>query len=169
MNEPNSGTGATREVVGILATRDAFEGAVADLTEAGIERSDLSVLSSHESLEAAGSPAKPWRDVLTALVGELKYEGPLVASGLILLAGGSAAASVAAVIGAAVSGVAAKEVLDEVTAKPHTEAFARSVEAGGIILWVRTDTAEEESKAAEILQSHGGQNVHTHERNTAQT
>jgi len=164
MNASNSGAKPTREVVGILSTREAFESAVSDMIEAGIERSDLSVLSSHESLEAAGSPGKPWRDVLTAMVGELKYEGPLVASGLILLAGGAAAASVAAVIGAAVSGVAAKEVLDEVTATPHTEAFARSVEAGGIILWARTDTAAEERLVSEILETHGGQNVHTHER-----
>ncbi|MDP7547632.1 MAG: hypothetical protein QGF20_10100, partial [Alphaproteobacteria bacterium] len=39
--------------------------------------------------------------------------------------------------GAAVGGIAVKEILDEVTSTPHTEDFARSLEAGSVILWVR--------------------------------
>ncbi len=155
------------EVVGILSTREDFEAAVAALNEAGFERADLSVLSSHESIDVAGRPGKPWRDALIALVGELKYEGPLVASGLILLAGGPTAASIAAIIGAAVSGVALKEVLDEVTSAPDTEDFARSLEAGSVILWVRVDGDEREGTATRILKGHGGRNVHVHRRSPA--
>ena len=44
------------------------------------------------------------------------------------------AIAVAGMIGAAVGGVAFKELIDVVAAKPHTEAFARAVEAGSIIL-----------------------------------
>ena len=77
-----------REAVGVFPDRPAFEAAVHHLLENGFARTDLSVLDSHESLEVAGEPGKPWKDVLTALVGEIKYEGPLVASGAILLAGG---------------------------------------------------------------------------------
>lgn len=160
-NDITSTTG--REVVGLFAERDGFEAAINALMEAGFEHSDLSVLSSHESIDAAGKPAKPWKDVLTAMVGELKYEGPLVASGAILLVGGQFAAVVAGLIGAAVGGVAVKEVLDQVTSTPHTEDFARSLEAGSVILWVRVGDEQRQSKALAILEDAGGANVHIHE------
>ena len=106
------------------------------------------------SLEAAGRPGKSWREAMLALVGELKYEGPLVASGAIFLAGGPVAATIAAVIGAAVGGVAVKDLLEEVTAKPHTEDFARSLAAGSVILWVR---APDEARRARRARRAGSQ------------
>lgn len=152
-----------REVVGVFADRASFEAAVTALMESGFGRTDLSVLGSHESIDAAGEPGKPWQDVLTAMVGEIKYEAPLVASGAIFLAGGPVAATIAGVIGAAVGGVAIKEMLEEVTAKPHTEDFARSLAAGSVILWVRAPDTEREDSASAILKQHGGANVHVHQ------
>lgn len=152
-----------REVVGIFADRDGFERAIGALMGAGFGRADLSVLASHESIDAAGAPGKPWRDVLTALVGEIRYEGPLVASGAIMLAGGPTAATIAALVGAAVGGVAVKEVLAEVTAKPHTDDFARSLDAGSVILWVRTDDDGAEAMATRVLEDCGAANVHRHD------
>ena len=159
MSEQTSENGT--EIVGVFADRDQFDHAVAALLAAGFERSDLSVLASHDSLEAAGRPGKPWRETMLALAGELKYEGPLVASGAIFLAGGPVAATIAAVIGAAVGSVALKDLLEEVTAQPHTEDFARSLEAGSVILWVRTPDPERRERAKSILESNGGGNVHT--------
>ncbi|MDZ3838752.1 MAG: hypothetical protein U0S49_15395 [Rhodospirillales bacterium] len=158
------GARTAAEVVGLFRDRTSFEAAVEALLQAGFERADLSVLASHESLDAAGKPGKPWRDVLTALVGDLKYEGPLVASGLIFLAAGPVTATLAAVAGAAVGGMAAKEFLEEVTAQPHTDDFARSLEAGGVILWVCAESEDRRALAATILSDHGGQNVHLSER-----
>jgi hypothetical protein len=155
------------EVVGLFRDRASFEAAVEALLGAGFERADLSVLASHESLDAAGKPGKPWRDVLTALVGDLKYEGPLVASGLIILAEGPVTATLAAVAGAAVGGMAAKEFLEEVTAQPHTDDFARSLEAGGVILWVCAESEDRQELAVTLLTRHGGQNVHVGERTPA--
>ncbi|HEC90302.1 MAG TPA: hypothetical protein ENI55_01410 [Alphaproteobacteria bacterium] len=163
-NTPSSGPAAApplrREVVGLFAARKDFEAAVAALRAAGFERADLSVLSSHESIDAAEETDEPWKDALTALVGELKYEGPLVASGAILLAGGPTAAAIAAVIGAATAGVAAFQVLEEVTDKPQTEDFARSLKAGSVILWVTAAAKDREELAAAILSDHGAGNVH---------
>lgn len=158
-------TTAAREAVGLFADRQSFEKAVNALLAAGFDRADLSVLSSHESLDAAGKPGKPWGDVLTALVGEMKFEVPLVASGAIFLFGGAFAATVAGVVGAATAGMALKEVVGEVTSTPHTEDFARSLQAGSVILWVRADSAFREQKALEILAASGGANVHVHEHN----
>lgn len=160
MNETSQGE--NREAVGLFADRDSFEAAVEALKGTGFERADLSVLGSHESIDAAGKPGNPWKDILTALVGELKYEGPLVASGAILLVGGTVSATIAGIIGAAVGGIAVKEILDEVTSTPHTEDFARSLEAGSVILWVRTPDEERECTATAILEQNGGVNVHIH-------
>lgn len=153
----------SREAVSLFADRPTFEGAVKALLATGFERADLSVLSSHESLDAAGKPGAPWKDVLTALVGELKYEGPLVAAGAIVLVGGPVASTLAGIIGAATAGIAAKEALGEVMAKPHTEDFARSLAAGGVILWVRTPDKAAEDKAISALSKNGGENIHIHD------
>lgn len=162
---PSAGNGALScpEAVGLFADRDTFETALKSLINAGFERSALSLLASHESIDAAGKPGKPWQDVVTALVGELKFEAPLIASGAIFLAGGPIAATIAGLIGAAVGGIATKEVIEGVTSSPNTEDFARSLDAGSIILWVRArDTAKQE-KALAILRESGGQNVHIHQ------
>lgn len=153
-----------REVVGLFADRAHFEAAVGALLQAGFARSDLSVLSSHESLEAAGREGKPWRDVLTGLVGELKYEGPLVAAGLIALAAGPVGAAIAGLVAAGVGGAAAKELLDEITAVPHSEDFSRALAAGSIILWVLAPDETGEKQAAAILREAGAQNIHSHQR-----
>lgn len=148
------------EVVGLFADRESFGRAVEELLRNGFEHADLSVLASHESLEAAGRPGKSWREALPALVGELKYEGPLVASGAIFLAGGPVAATIAAVVGAAVGGAALVDLLGEVTARPHTEDFARSLAAGSVILWVRAPDETRQARACAILNNNGAGNVH---------
>ena len=160
----NNSDTTVREAVGIFKDRASFETAVHHLLEAGFERVDLSVLDGHESLDAAGEPGKPWKDVLTAMVGEIKYEGSLVAAGAILLAGGPTAALIASIIGAATAGVAAKEVLDEVTSTPDSEDFTNALAAGGLILWVSCSDAGREQQAQELLKKFDGANVHMNER-----
>lgn len=150
----------TSEVVGLFANRESFERAVRALLAAGFGRVDLSVLASHESLDAAGRSGASWRDAMTALVGELRYEGPLVAAGAIFIASGGLISGLAALIGATLSGVALKDLLDELAARPHTEQFARSLAAGSVILWVRTENANQRASALSILAAEGGSNVH---------
>lgn len=153
-----------REVVGLFSERAGFEAAVAQLLRQGFQPSDLSVLSSHESIEAAGREGKPWRDVLVALLGDLKYEGPLVAAGLIALATGPVGATIASLVAAGVGGAAAKELLDEVTARPHSDDFARALAAGSVILWVAAGDALKEERAKAVLREAGATNIHANER-----
>ncbi len=162
MHESSGMESLNQEVVGVFSDRDGFEKAVRALLAAGFERSDLSVLASHESIDAAEATSKSWKDAITALVGEMKYEIPLVASGAIFLAGGATAALIAGLIGATVGGIALKEVLEEVTAAPHTEDFARALETGSAVLWVRISHREKESIATTILQESGASKVHTY-------
>ena len=167
MNQTTNLSTAPGEIVGIFHDRAAFEAAVAALYAAGLTRADLSVLDSHESIDAAGSGETSWKEALRGLVGEIKYEGPLVAAGAILLAGGATAAAIAGVIAAATTAAAASEFMNEVTARPHTEAFARAVEAGSIILWVAVETDERARQVQGVLEDHGAENVHLHNRPNA--
>ncbi|MDX9861967.1 MAG: hypothetical protein RBS99_13735, partial [Rhodospirillales bacterium] len=152
MNQNNPSDSPKREVVGVFADRRGFEDAIRKLLAAGYDRRDLSVLASHESLDAAGKPAETWKDAITATIGEMKYEVPLVASGAIFLAGGPVAAVIAGLVGATVGGLAVKEALDAVTAKPPTDDFARALDAGSVILWVQIPHGEKESISATILE-----------------
>lgn len=150
------------ELVGLLSDRASFEATVKALLDAGFAREDLSVLSNHDSIDTVGSSGNSLKDTLTALVGELKYEGPLVASGAIYLVSGPMAGTIAALIAAAVGSVAVKEVVEEVTSTPDSEDFARAVEAGSIILWVRVPDDAVQAKAEAILKANGADNVHVH-------
>ncbi len=149
-----------REVVGLFDDRAAFDAAVDDLLAAGFDRSDLSVLSSHDSLDAAEHSGFDWG---AALAGEYKMVGPLVASGAVFLAGGPVAATIAAVIGAAVGGAAVKELIDEVTSAHHDD-FARAMKAGGLVLWARVADTDAEAAARDVLARHGAGSVHRHDR-----
>jgi hypothetical protein len=168
MADPTSGERGVREVVALFRSRAEFDLAISMLLSAGFGREDLSVLSSHESLDAAGRPGKPRDKALTALLGELSYAFPLTTAGLIAIVG-PIAAPIAAVVAAGVGGAAVKEYLDEITATPHTGDFARALEAGGVILWVNVGTATQpdtahEERARALLRRAGGMNIHVAER-----
>jgi hypothetical protein len=167
MQEENGRARFPCEVVGVIASEAEFRAAVEALLAEGFVRADLSVLASHDSIDAAGRPASTWRDASVALLGDLRYEVPLVASGAVLLAGGPVAATIAAVIGAAVGGVAVRDLLEEVTAKPHTEEFARAVDAGSLILWVNVVDEARLERAVRLLEEHGASNVHIAHPTTA--
>jgi len=154
----------SREVVGIFPDRVHFEAAVGALLRAGFERDRLSVLASHESIAVADAKARSWRDALVALVGEMKYEGPLVAAGLIALAAGPVGSVIAGLIAAGVGGAALRELLGEVAALPDSTDFARALAAGSVILWVGVETPAEEAEASRLLTASGGGNVHVFDR-----
>ncbi|MBF0166325.1 MAG: hypothetical protein HQL45_01740 [Alphaproteobacteria bacterium] len=157
----------SRELVGILADRTKFESAVEALLKAGFDRSDLSVLASHSSLEAARPEGADWRKHLIGLVGEMKYEGPLVAAGLIALAAGPVGAALAGVVAAGVGAAALKEFFDDVTATPNSREFERALEAGSVILWVSVQDDLREGRARAILEGQQVTNLHLVERKEA--
>jgi len=152
------------EVVGRFAAREPFKAAVEALMAAGFERADLSVLDSHESLAASEGSREAWRETLDGLVGEVKYLGPLTAAGLILLASGPVGIAVAGAIAAGLSGMAIYELLDEIKATPHAKEFAKALENGAVLLWVRADDAGRQRIASDILRRHSAVDVHIHAR-----
>jgi hypothetical protein len=158
------GDGGTVEVAGKFASRESFTAAVEALTAAGFGHDEISVLDTHESLSAAGKPSEAWQESLAGLVGEITYVGPLTAAGFIALASGPVGTAVAGAMAAGLTGAAIVDLLTEVRATPHTEAFARALEAGAILLWVQVADEAEALKAEALMASHGGSGVHRHRR-----
>lgn len=164
MSETGSQESGLTEVVGRFADGDTFRAAVTALRNAGFQRSDLSVLDTHEALAASEPPSEAWKQSLAGLVGEVKYVGPLTTAGLIAIATGQIGMAVATVMAAGITGVALRELLEDIKATPHTEDFARALEGGAVLLWVTAATAEREAEASEILARHGAADVHRHQR-----
>jgi hypothetical protein len=162
--EEEAGASGVIEVVGRFANAESFKAAVKALRAAGFEPSDLSVLDTHESRSASERPSEAWKQSLAGLVGEVKYVGPLTTAGLIAIATGQIGMAVAGVVAAGVTGVALRELLEDIKATPHTEAFARALESGAVLLWVAAETPERQAEAGKILSSHGAADVHTHRR-----
>jgi hypothetical protein len=167
MAEPIEKHPLIREAVASFADRDHFRKAVADLLAAGFAPSDLSVLTSHDSLDVAGDvagyskEAHPW--LPSSLADEIKYIGPLTIAGVIVLSGGPVAAGIAALVGAGLGGAALKEILDRYTTS-HTKEFAAALDAGAVLLWVRCLGGDQERRALSILDAAGGRHGHVHER-----
>ncbi len=152
------------EIVGRFAGQTEFTGAVEELLEAGFASSDLSVLDTHQSLSAAGTPGQAWLEALSGLVGEIKYVGPITAAGLIAIATGPVGTAVSAAVAAGLTGAALAELLETLRATPHTESFARALEGGAVLLWVRAESPERQGIASEILTRRGAADVHRHTR-----
>ena len=160
---PMETTGAP-EIVGRFAEPESFRAAVEALRQAGFGHSDLSVLDTHESISASGTPSEAWKESLAGMVGEVKYVGPLTAAGLIAIATGPVGMALSALLAAGITGAALHELLEDVRATPHTKAFAEALERGAVLLWVVAETEARQESASEILQRHGAADVHLHRR-----
>jgi hypothetical protein len=55
-------------------------------------------------------------------------------------------------------------LIGEVKYTPHTEEFARALENGAVLLWVRAETDERQVVAHNVLVRHGAADVHRHLR-----
>ena len=164
MSEAAKSFPVIREAVASFPDREHFRNAVSALLAAGFERSDLSVLASHDSLAVADDAGTP-KDVLRAgLSDEIKYIAPLTVAGIIVLSGGPIAIGLAALVGAGLGGAALKEFFDDYTAVHHSEDFAAALKAGAALLWVRCGDSDRELAATRILEEAGGQQVHVHGR-----
>ena len=165
MTEASKSFPVIREAVASFPDREPFRRAVSALLAAGFERSELSVLASHDSLAAADKATGTPTQILPAgLSDEIKYIAPLTVAGIIVLSGGPIAAAVAAVVGAGLGGAALKELFDDYTAPRHGEDFAAALKAGAALLWVRCEDPDRELTATRILEEAGGRHVHVHGR-----
>jgi len=157
-----------REAVASFATKAELRDAVTRLLAANFKPMDLSVLATHDSLEIAGDVPSyrgtPGSSLLAGPTDEVSFLGPLTVAGIVLLSGGPVAVAIAALVGAGVGTAAVKEMLDYYTANRHSAEFARALEAGAVLLWVRADDPALEAPAVRLLEEAGGRNAHIHAR-----
>jgi len=153
----------TRELVAQFKDAEGFERAVEALLAAGFERTDLSMLGTHDSLEVAGELAGYQRDpagsMRAGLAGESGLIGSIALAGVLLLAAGPVGVAGAAVAAATAGALALRPFFGQLAEAVHAEGFARAIEAGHVLLWVRTRDAEEVERAGTVLAGAGGTNI----------
>lgn len=154
---------ATRELVAQFADIETFRAAVEALLQAGFERTDLSMLGTHDSLEVAGDLAGYRRDPAASIRAGLADESGLIGSialaGVLLLAAGPVGVAGAAIAAAAAGALALRPFFGQLAESVHAEGLARAIEDGHILLWVRTADVAAVERAASLLEAGGGRNL----------
>jgi hypothetical protein len=150
----------TREIVASYPSRASFEGAVTALLAAGFDRTDLSVLGTHDSLAAAGRIAgydpEPGARIEAGIAGEIGLLSSFTVAGVLLVMTGPVGIAAAALAGAAAGALAFRPFFDQLTESRHAASFADAVSAGRILLWVRTPDAGRAETAEKLLTETGG-------------
>lgn len=180
----SNAAGTVREAIALFRDPEALNGAISDLTSAGVDRADMSILAQEGLLDgtvvqpvgdmshAADNPNAPRQAVYadtdvrqgrTLLTSMASVIAALAASGAIVLTGGAALPALAAAAGAglgvgAIGALVGKRVGDE-RRKYLEEQMAR----GGIVLWTKIADPARESHICRILESHAARDVHVNE------
>lgn len=171
----------TQEIVGTFPSPEALENAVAEITSAGWDRSELSILAQHSVLgeehvpgdsgRLADDPQTDHQAVVTdtdvrqgrtLAAGTLGVVAAFVASGATILTGGTA---LAAIVGAAVAGGGAAAVVEgaaSVAGQKRNDFMREQLAGGGMLLWVKIDDPAEGEEARTIMTRHGATNIHMH-------
>lgn len=173
----------TREAVALFKEEGALQAAIDELLLSGFDRAELSLLATEETLRRTfgdrfkssaefedidavprSSYVSPESigDAKGGVIGGLVYVGAVAATGLVTLGGGGLVAAIAAaVIAGGASGIVGT-FLAGVLEGVHALHVQDHLRRGGLLLWVRTWTPEEESRATAILRRHSGSDVHLH-------
>jgi hypothetical protein len=174
---------AVREALAVFDGLETFQDAVDELSSAGFHRSELSLLASESTVrdklghqygkanELAGDPNVPRvahvspeaiGDAEGALIGILIYVGATAAGGTVIAGGGALAATIAAIAPASGVGGLIGSILAKFVGDHHACYLQDQIDHDGLLLWVRTWSAERERRAIEILRRHSGSDVHVH-------
>ncbi|MFP4126275.1 MAG: hypothetical protein ACLFU0_06470 [Alphaproteobacteria bacterium] len=177
-------TAQVREAVGVFHSLEDVERAAGDLMTSGFGRADLSVLASESAVreklahvvqsvrELEGHPEVPtkayaaredYADAEGAIIGGLLYMGALTGMLPVLASGGAIASAMLTTPAAGATGASFASVLAESLGRHHAHALAEHLEKGGILLCVRVRDEPHEQRATEILERHGGDDVHVHD------
>lgn len=170
------------EAVGLFTNADALQSAIDELLSSGFDRADISLLASERALETSlahhltrseleDDPAVP-RGVYVSpdavgtaegsLISVLAYVAGVVAAGAIAIGGG---ALTMIVLGAGLAGGAGGIIgagLATLLGERRAADIHSHLEAGGLLLWVRTWHKDDERRAVGILKRHSGRDVHVH-------
>jgi hypothetical protein len=172
-----------REAVGVFHDERSLQGAVDELLVAGVDRSALSLVAGHRTVEKKlghyfervddieDDPQMPRQayvgsdsrtEAKGVVVGGLFYVGAIAAAGAVVASGGTIAA---ALLGAALAGGAGGAVgvaLARIIDRHHARHLQEQLDHGGILLWVRLRGTDEERRVVDLLRARGAGHVHVH-------
>ncbi|MGQ9369131.1 hypothetical protein [Azospirillum sp. ST 5-10] len=176
--------GVVREAVGIFDSAEALQRAVDELSLAGFDRSELSLMANNQTIEgtlgrvprsvdeAKHDPDAPRQsfvapedegDARGVAIGVPAYVGAIIATGAVVATGGTALAAALAAAAAGVGGGAVGSVLSQWLTDKRNEPLRQHLDKGGILLWVNLRDATQEAQARTILGRHGARPVEVHE------
>lgn len=168
-----------REVAGIFLDKDQLQGAIDELLIHEFDRRHISVMGNEKAVEDVFNkphvdPKKAMKDPETPrapLIDEDEVavaQGAVMSGGLLtgvatsVLATGAIAmpgAAITAIIIGGLGGTAAGAVLAKIMGDRYKDHFEKQIDAGGLLLWVRTPTQDLEKRAIDLLKKSGGKNV----------
>jgi hypothetical protein len=173
-----------REVAAIFRSRAALDAAVQTLLLNGFDRSDIDVLAGIDSVrgrlgadyvdakelpEVPHVPRQPYlgpEDFTTIVVLSVALLASASAVGSILAVlywGGSVPWAVVAGIGGAACAGGLGILIAHSIKRTQEERFAVQMMLGGLVVWVRVRSLEQEQDAQRILSEHGGEFIRVHE------
>lgn len=175
------------EAVGVFDSFEALQAAYYDLRMVGFSRFDISLLGGEGALKAKlgdrywrsaeleDDPEAPRASFVSeeamgelegAVAGGFFFVGSYIAMAAMLTPVSTLAASIAAIaIGGGPAAVIGTLLAHRI-GKHHKEYYARQIEHGGILLWVRVKDDEKRRLAVEIMKGHSGRDVHVHDWST---
>ena len=171
------------EVVGIFHRDEHLQAAIDELLSSGFHRAQLSLLANERAVEEklghrygkastlADNPAVPRSAYVSTeavggaeggLIGGLMYVGAAAAAGAVVASGGSLATVIAMTALAGGTGGFIGSILAKWVGDHHARYLQEQIDRGGLLLWVRTWTVDDEKRALDILRRHAGDEVHAH-------
>lgn len=177
----NDNSGTVREAVAVFDDVSSLEAAVEDLRTAGFAEEAISLLAGQDAVEKKlgrmyqrveeleDDPRAPRTAFVSEknlgerenrVVGSLTVLPTVIAAGTVVASTGAVAA---AIVGTAIAGAALGTVLTHWMDQRHADRLQEQLDRGGVLLWVRTPSEEEERKAVEILTRYSAHDVHIHE------
>lgn len=189
--EPAIAVNHVREVVGVVDSLEELDELVTQLTTHGVDRTDISLMGTFSAVfhklkkvyrhpdEVADLPDVPRRALVTrddkfastALVfGTLLTVGSFGAALPIVASGGALATAIAAAVGGgAAAGALARIIRDKVVNPRDAARLEDDLMSGGLVVFVRVDTPQEETRALKIMREVGADNVHVHDIDVGRT
>lgn len=175
----------TREVVGVFRSTQNFSDAVDELQSSGVDRARLSILAEgpdvgvelrargfyrvQDLLDAPDLPRSALiepesaRTARGALVSGLLYVGAGIGTGAAVASGAAALApALVAIAGGGAIGASVGGFLANRLGRQRAHDVESYLTHGGLVLWVRVVTPQDEERVAETLKRHGGEEVHAH-------
>lgn len=176
-----TGSGKVREAVAVFEDVGDLETAVEELRAAGFAKQSISLLATQDAVERKlghvyerveeleDEPRAPRTAFVSKrnlgeredrVLGSLTILPTVIAAGTVVASAGAVAA---AIVGTAIAGALLGTVFAHWMDRRYADWLQEQLDRGGILLWVRTPTPEEERKALAILTQHSAHDIHIHE------